>query len=290
MGWILNHNLHYFYGIASVCILLPSISFVMMKIWTFFEPLPIEQEVKSQRYCWPKSFTPLSPAEQKTSEDFMKQWHTILPKKFSIIEKFNHQFPLDTNPKENNIRTLEIGAGLGEHLSYEYLENQEYYCLELRENMGQEIKTRYPNIKLVIEDCQKQLDFESSFFDRILAIHVLEHLPNLPAALREMHRLVKPEGTFSVVIPCDPGLAYHIGRKLSAERIFKKEYNMPYKPIIRREHINSPAEIISSLNEHFTIQKKEFFPLKVPSIHLNLCLGLHLSPKKKQIEPARAIL
>ena len=27
------------------------------------------------------------------------------------------------------------------------------------------------------------------YFDRILAVHVLEHLPNLPAAIRECYRL-----------------------------------------------------------------------------------------------------
>lgn len=275
---ILTRNIHYFYGIALVWVLLPITGFIVMQLWTFMEPHSIDLEIKQQRYRWPKSFTPLSAAHQKASDDFMKYWHTVLPNQYSIVEKFNHQFPLISIPKSEKIHTLEIGAGLGEHLAFEKLTNQEYYCLELRKQMGEEIQKRYPDVNLIIGDCQQKLDTPSAFFDRILAIHVLEHLPNLPAAVEEMHRLIKPTGTFSVVIPCDPGLAYGLGRKISAERLFKKQYDIPYKPIIRREHINAPAEVLHCLKKHFTIEKKTHFPLKIPSTQLNLCIGLHLSP------------
>jgi ubiquinone/menaquinone biosynthesis C-methylase UbiE len=46
----------------------------------------------------------------------------------------------------------------------------------------------------------------NSHFDRLIAIHVLEHLPNLPRAIDECHRVLKLGGKFAVVIPCDPGL------------------------------------------------------------------------------------
>jgi 2-polyprenyl-3-methyl-5-hydroxy-6-metoxy-1,4-benzoquinol methylase len=35
-----------------------------------------------------------------------------------------------------------------------------------------------------------------------MAIHVLEHLPNLPAAVRELRRLVKEDGRLIAMIPC----------------------------------------------------------------------------------------
>ena len=39
--------------------------------------------------------------------------------------------------------------------------------------------------------------------DRVLAIHVLEHLPDLPRAVAEMHRLCnKATGKLYVVLPC----------------------------------------------------------------------------------------
>jgi ubiquinone/menaquinone biosynthesis C-methylase UbiE len=37
------------------------------------------------------------------------------------------------------------------------------------------------------------MPFEDGYFDRVIAIHVLEHLPDLPRALREISRLMKKD-------------------------------------------------------------------------------------------------
>ena len=68
--------------------------------------------------------------------------------------------------------------------------------------MAAEIRRIHPKIQVVVGDCQERLDFPDGKFDRVLAVHVLEHLPNLPAAVRELYRLVdKQRGQFEVVIP-----------------------------------------------------------------------------------------
>ena len=69
---------------------------------------------------WPKVIAPLNPEQKIISDDFMKYWHEVLPKHFSLVDRFNHGYPVDHAPKEF-LRTLEIGAGLGEHLDYEQL-------------------------------------------------------------------------------------------------------------------------------------------------------------------------
>ena len=89
-------------------------------------------------------------------------------------------------------------------------------------------------------------------------------------------RLLAATGVLCVVIPCDPGLAYGLARKISAERIFRKRYRQSYDWFIRREHINSPHEIIGQLTQHFRIVHRRFFPLRVPLIDLNLCIGMVL--------------
>src|SRR5437879_11379988 len=158
-----------------------------------------------------------------------------------MIEKFNQGYVVQHAPI-NFLTTLEIGAGLGEHLNYEKLsENQQknYVALELRETMAEQIKSRFPNVQTVVGDCQQTLPFPDGYFDRIIAIHVLEHLPNLPAAIKEMYRLCnKQQGVFSIVIPCEGGLAYSLARKISAQRIFEKRYKQSYKWFIEREHVN----------------------------------------------------
>src|SRR6185437_8225251 len=120
--------------------------------------------------------------------------------------------------------------------------------------------------------------FDDGYFDRVLAIHVLEHLPKLPAAVDELHRVLKPGGVFAVVIPCDPGLVYEMARKISAERIFRWRYHQPYRWLIRREHINSPREITGQLRRRFRIEARRYFPFAVPAVNLNLCLGMRARP------------
>src|SRR5579863_4233237 len=135
---------------------------------------------------WPKRIPPLTKERQIISDDFMKLWHEKLPR-YSAVERFNHGWVVKHAPRDFR-RTLEIGAGLGEHIRFEQLTAEQesaYWALELRANMAAEIKRRFPHIQTVIGDCQEQLSFPPNYFDRIVAVHVLEHLPNLPAAIRE---------------------------------------------------------------------------------------------------------
>ena len=166
---------------------------------------------------------------------------------------------------------------MGAHLLYENLVDTEYFALELRQKMAQVIRRRFPQVNVVVGDCQESVDFPYNYFDRVQAIHVLEHLPNLPNTIREVHRILKPDGEFCVVIPCEGGLAYLFAREISAKRIFKKRYGgMSYEWFVKTEHINTPQEIIEELNVYFKTCKKSFFPLKIPCLNLNLVIGMVL--------------
>jgi len=229
---------------------------------------------------WPKVLPLLSSEQLKIKDDFMKLWHEVLPNKYGIVEKFNHGYPVNVLKKNNSkIKTLEIGAGLGEHISYEDLSFQDYHALELRPEMASVIKEKYKNVNVEVGDCQKKLTFNDNSFDRVLAIHVLEHLPHLPAALSEIYRVLKNTGQFTVVLPCEGGIAYKLAREISAKRVFEKKYNQSYDWYIKSEHINLPREIIEELERLFIIKERGFFPLKLPSFQFNLCFGLDLIKK-----------
>jgi ubiquinone/menaquinone biosynthesis C-methylase UbiE len=231
---------------------------------------------------WPKKLPELTPEQKRISDDFMRYWHEVLPRRYGVIDDFNHRYPVRHAPQSFR-RTLEIGAGIGEHLEYEMLSDEQwtnYHALELRENMAEQIRTRFPRVRVVVGDCQTRLEFPDGYFDRILAIHVLEHLPNLPAAVAEMHRLCDSrKGVFSVVIPCEGSLAYSLARRISAQRIFERRYKQSYRWFIEREHINRPDEIINVLQTRFDVVHRAFFPLPIPLIATNLCIGLTLRPK-----------
>ena len=230
---------------------------------------------------WPKTFPPLTERQSQIRDDFMKHWHEVLPRKYGVLESFNHNYPIRYAPRRF-VRTLEIGAGLGEHLAYEQLtaeQEENYWALELRECMSVEICRRFPRVHTVTADCQERLSFGDGFFDRMLAIHVLEHLPNLPAAVAELHRVCDKFGTLSVVIPCEGGLAYGFARRISAQRIFERRYGESYRWFIEREHVNRPAEILHVLGEYFTVTQRRFFPWRFPAVFCNLVIGLTLRPR-----------
>ena len=234
------------------------------------------------RQKWPKTFPPLTPDQERIRDDFVKHWHEVLPGRFGVLDRFNHDYCV-RGTADDFRRTLEVGAGIGEHLEYERLtpeQERSYYALELRDNMSAEIRRRFPHIQTITGDCQARLPFPDGYFDRVLAIHVLEHLPNLPAAARELYRVTdKERGAFLVVIPCEGGLAYSLARRLSAQRVFEKRYKQSYKWFIEREHVNRPAEILEELRPYFEVAQRSFYPLGVPVVFCNLVIGLTLRPR-----------
>ena len=234
---------------------------------------------------WPKLLPPLSPEQQQRNNEFMRIWHEELARRsrYGLVERFNHSFPV-RHSRPGFRTTLEIGAGLGEHLEYEKLtpeQERNYYCNEYRENMAAGIRRRFPNVRTIVGDCQQRLDFPDGFFDRYIAVHVLEHLPDLPAAVREAHRLLnKQTGQLLVVLPTEGSPAYSLARKLSAERVWYRHFTAPYVEFYGREHINLIPEVLAELAPYFTIEHRSCFPLPFLPFHFcNLCIGYVLKPR-----------
>lgn len=150
--------------------------------------------------------------------------------------------------------------------------------------MATALQESFPWVKAIVGDCQARLQFDDGFFDRVIAVHVLEHLPNLPACVREAHRLLrKDSGRFLVVIPTEGSLAYMVARKLSAKRLYKKRFGGDYSWFHKREHINVPHEILAELRSFFTIQTQRHFPFPfLPFTLSNLCIGLALTPRQSE--------
>lgn len=230
---------------------------------------------------YPKVRPPLTPEQSRMMEDWYEHYlNNVLGQKFGRIERFNHEYPLKSMVP--GARTLEIGPGTGSHLAYEDLANhEEYIGLELRANLSNEIEKKYPKVKIVVGDCQVGLDFPDGHFHRVVAIHVLEHLTDLPKALAEFRRVLRPDGKLSVVIPCEGGLGYWLGRKVTTERMFEKRYNVPYKWMITWDHVSKAREILAECRKQYDVTDSTFYPLHVKLVDTNLVIGLTLSPKGK---------
>jgi SAM-dependent methyltransferase len=231
---------------------------------------------------WPKVLPPLDVESQQINDDFMCYWHEVFSTKLRFVDRWNHWYVVRHAPSAFK-RTLEIGAGLGEHLAWERLNSEqesEYVAVELRENMARRVRARFPHVTIMTADVQEQLFFPPNHFDRVVAVHVLEHLPNLPAALREIYRVCTPDATVSVVIPCEGSVATSLARRLSAQPLYERRYGRPYELFIRREHLNRPNEIIEELTPFFEIRHRSFFPTFLPVEWCNLFIGMTLRPRK----------
>jgi ubiquinone/menaquinone biosynthesis C-methylase UbiE len=242
--------------------------------------MPVKNSSKDVKSKWPKALPEMTDVQKWVSDEWMKYWHEISPKHYGILDRFNNGYPMRALSKVSTRGgALEIGAGLGEHIFYEDLSAQQYTVLELRSNMANVIQTRFPSVRVCIGDIQSRTEFGDNEFDRILAIHVLEHLPNLPLALDEVYRILKDDGIFTVVIPCEGSLAHRFARLISTQRIFNRkfgEYGVKYNYIMSIEHINKPNEIMEELKRCFRITNATYFPIPLKLIFCNLCIGLEL--------------
>lgn len=229
----------------------------------------------SQKGVWPKVPPTLTAEQQSAREQFEMHWHQQLPHKYRLLERFNHTFPARL-PIKDGCRTLEIGAGIGGHLPFEELSRQDYYVLEKRPRFCEELRKKVDSDRVICGDIETRLSFPEGLFDRVVAIHVLEHLRRLPDALEEISRVMKADGVLDVVLPCEGGFAYSCARKISAERMFEKQSGTSYTPITQNEHVSEYDEIVDELKRKFRVVRSSYFPLVVPVAHINLCVGMRL--------------
>ena len=99
---------------------------------------------------------------------------------------------------------LDYGCGSGEIIGEGRRAGLEVYgCRGLLEgsNIRQEIEKKGWLGTVVREVENGVIPFENCFFDMVTRNHVIEHVENLDAVLREIHRVLKPGGRFLSLFP-----------------------------------------------------------------------------------------
>jgi len=195
----------------------------------------------------------------------------VMRKSHKLSEKiFDHSVHFE--------RVLEIGAGTGEHLNFIRHSFTEY-CMADSDPKTLEVakfKIDTKNKGAVSFQIQRgeKLSFGDNTFDRVIAIHVLEHI-NMPhLALMEWYRVLKHNGTLSIVLPTDPGFAWRLGRHLGPRRNALKK-GIAYDFIMAREHVNSCINLVALLRHYFPGTKEMWWPFRIPSVDLNLFFAFH---------------
>ncbi|GLQ51081.1 methyltransferase domain-containing protein [Dyella flava] len=181
-------------------------------------------------------------------------------------------------PDQHFSKVLEVGAGTGIHLSKVRHTFDEYVMTDLNPPMLDQIRFENENkkgkVRVQPEDATR-LTFADHSFDRLIATHVLEHLPQPHHVLREWNRVVKPGGVMSIVLPCDPGLAWRVGRHFGPRRKFEA-LGIDYDYWMAREHINAITNLLAFIRYYYPESRESWWPLRVPSSDLNLFYIVHI--------------
>ena len=188
--------------------------------------------------------------------------------------RFNMCFP----------RVLEVGAGTGEHIKYVRHGFEEYILSDLDQETLRVAEKKLSGVhdgKLKYESQKAEsLTYADNSFDRLIAIHVLEHIHQPHIVLREWYRVLKSGGVLSILIPTDPGLAWRLGRNMGPRRNALAK-GIEYDYVMAREHVNSCNNLIALLRHYFPESNEHWWPLLVPSIDLNLFFAFHSVILKK---------
>ena len=176
-------------------------------------------------------------------------------------------------------KVLEVGAGTGIHVRFVRHAFDEYWLTDLNPPfleklvIGDDTPAR-GRIHIKSENATA-LSFPDNTFDRLIAAHVLEHLPQPHLVLREWVRVLRPGGILSLVLPCDPGVAWRVGRAVGSRGKFVKA-GMAYDYWMAREHVNPINNLTSFIQYYFKTVDEEWWPFRVPSMDLNLFYIAHI--------------
>ena len=171
--------------------------------------------------------------------------------------------------------TIDIGTGQGYHWPF-IKDHSRFVGLDIRMESLEKIKNHFPNA-LLVQGNILSIPFKGNAFTRAVSIYALEHIYFLDEAIKEIHRILAPESAFHVGIPCEGGLGWTLGRKLTSERTMSKRYNIDYRKYIALEHCNTAMKISKSLKQHFKLEKTSHFPFPfLYSLDLNLTRTMQL--------------
>lgn len=175
-------------------------------------------------------------------------------------------------------RVLEVGAGTGVHFGFVRHTFDEYYLTDLNPPMMERIvlpvSIAESSVILKAEDATR-LSFADNTFDRVIAAHVLEHLYKPHEVLREWVRVIRPGGILTLVLPCDPGVLWRLGRYMVARRSFMKA-GLQYDYWMAREHVNPVNNLVALVHHYFSEIHEHWLPARIPSMDLNLFYIAHL--------------
>jgi ubiquinone/menaquinone biosynthesis C-methylase UbiE len=182
---------------------------------------------------------------------------------------------------------LEVGAGSLEHIrSINWDLFETYTATDIRYeepsiaksalssmdmNLSERLRIEYGNAEA--------LGYDDESFDLIIATCLLIHLPNPEKALREWKRVTKNSGDLIIYVPCEPGFALRVGRKLAVIPKHKRLGFENYSLVCAREHISSINILNTFIRHVFQDDQVKVYSWPIPRFlfwNFNLAYFYHI--------------
>lgn len=193
---------------------------------------------------------------------------------FKMIHESAHRTTYDWEQRwPSSGWTLDVGCGQGYHWKY-VPDRSRLIGFDIRLESLLKIRERFPDA-ILVQGNLLDLPFKTASIDRASSVYALEHIFYLEDALAEIARVLVAKAKFLVGLPCEGGLAWTLGRKLTSERTMSKRYNVDYRRYIALEHCNTAARVEKAMSFHFRQIERKLFPLPfLPLISSNLTLSI----------------
>jgi phosphatidylethanolamine/phosphatidyl-N-methylethanolamine N-methyltransferase len=173
-----------------------------------------------------------------------------------ILHKFLELPSKLLKEKTEGISILEVGANIGEHIPYVQSKWKNYTATDIREPQEfqlEEIRKMGANFQ--VADVES-LPFRDELFDRVIATCVFHHLENPENGFKEIRRVLKNQGSISILLPNDPGILYRILWKFTTLRNAGKSGLAASARINHaRQHRNHYLGLMILLRENFKEDK-----------------------------------
>ena len=163
----------------------------------------------------------------------MKKYENTISKKGKIYEVYNTNNPVIKYLSKRfftkieyyldlidarNLKGIDIGCGEGHMLNSLYDRGlvKEIMGIDLDHERVEYAQNKYPNIRFCIEDVY-ELKLPKNKYDYVMALEILEHLPEPSLALENMRKIIKPNGFIILSVPYEP--YFQIGNVLRGKHL-----------------------------------------------------------------------